>query len=222
MRLLPLLLALAFPVVAHAAAASGSQRLAALAVGCLMALVCWSLRARPWAFVLSILACVALLAALLAARRADLLLLFPPVLITVAVGLVFARSLAPGRTPLVERVVRALDPEALDDPQVPVYARHVTQLWALFLFALALVNALLGLIAVPGGLLHALGVEPPVSVSQTHWSLFANLLNYLLIGAGFLAEYGYRRWRFPLREHRDLGDFLRRVARLGPAFWRES
>lgn len=222
MRLLPLLLALAFPVLAHAAAASGSQRLAALAVACLMAVVCWSLRARPWVFALAILACVATLAALLFAGRADLLLLFPPVLITVAVGLVFARSLAPGRTPLVERVVRALDPEALEDPQVPGYARHVTLLWAVFLFSLGFVNAVLALIAVPGGLLHALGVVPPFQVSQTQWSLFANVINYLLIGAGFLAEYAYRRLRFPQREHRDLGDFLRRIARLGPAFWRES
>jgi uncharacterized membrane protein len=222
MRLLPLLLALAFPVLAHAAAASGSQRLAALAVACLMAVVCWSLRARPWAFVLAALGCGAILAALLAAGHAELLLLLPPVLITFAVGLVFARTLAPGRTPLVERVVRALDPEALDDPQVPGYARQVTGLWAGFLFSLALLNAVLALVAVPGGLLHALGVIPPVQVSQTQWSLFANVLNYLLIGAGFVAEYGYRRWRFPQREHRAFGEFLRRIARLGPAFWRES
>lgn len=222
MRLLPLLLALAFPVLAHAAAATGSQRLAALAVGCLMIVACWPWRARPWLFAAALLAGAGVLAALLAVDRADLLLLFPPVLLTLAVGMVFARSLAAGRSPLVERVVRALDPEALADPQVRIYARHVTQLWTLFLFGLALANALLALIAVPGGLLHALGRVPPLQVSQGQWSLFANVLNYVLIGAGFLAEYAYRRWRFPLREHRDLGDFLRRVARLGPAFWRGS
>jgi uncharacterized membrane protein len=170
-----------------------------------------------------LLALAAALAGLHAARRADLLLLFPPVLITAGVGLLFARSLAPGRMPLVERVVRAIHPEALALPGVAENVRHLTLIWAVLLFGLSTANLVLAALAVPGGLLDAVGLQPPVAVSYAQWSWFANVFNYVLIGLAFVIEYTYRRWRWPQpKPYRHLGDFLLRVARLGPAFWRGS
>lgn len=220
MRLLPLLLALAFPLLAHVAAASGSQRLAVAAIGCLALALAWPLRHRPARLLALLLPIAGGLWLLLQLERAALLLLIPPVLFTALVGMVFARSLAPGRVPLVERVVRVLHPEAMVLPGVPAHLRRLTQGWAALLLGLAAVNLLLAACAVPGGLLHAAGLRPPLAVSWREWSWFANVGNYVLIGLAFVAEYGYRRWRWP--EARDLSfrQFMTRMAQLGPAFWR--
>lgn len=222
MRWLPALLALAFPVLAHVSAAAGSTHYAVAAVGCLLLLLCLPLRGRTLPFALALAASSGLLAALVASGRPGLLLLFPPVLLNAAFGSYFARSLAPGRTPLIERVVRALHPEAIDEPGVPGYARAVTRMWALLLLMLAAVNLMLALLAAPGGLMLAVGLTPPIAVSDAQWSLFANLLNYAIVALVFVAEYAWRRRRFPGQQHRSLPEFLRHMAQLGPAFWRGS
>lgn len=223
MRALPALLALAYPVLAHVAAATRSPPLSTLAVACLALAMLFPLRSRPLPFVLALLGLAGALAALHAARRSDLVLLFPPVLVTAFVGTLFARSLAPGRMPLVERVVRAIDPEALALPGVPAHVRFLTALWATLLFCLAAANLVLAALASPGGLLAAVGVAPPLEVGYAQWSWFANVFNYVLIGLMFVFEYAYRRWRWPQpRTYRGFGDFMLRMARLGPAFWRGS
>jgi uncharacterized membrane protein len=221
MRVLPALLALAYPVLAHVAAATGSPPLATLAVACLALAMMWPLRSRPVLFTLALLALAGALAGLHAARRTDLVLLFPPVLLTAFVGALFARSLAPGRVPLVERVVRAIDPEALALPGVPAHVRVVTAAWATLLCVLSVANLVLAALARPGGLLEAVGVVPPLAVSHAQWSWFANVFNYVLIGGLFVLEYAYRRRRWPQsRPDGGFGDFMLRMARLGPAFWR--
>jgi uncharacterized membrane protein len=220
MRLLPLLLALAFPLLAHLAAATGSQRLAAAAVGCLALALAWPLRRRPAIFLVLLAALGAVLWLLLQRERAALLLLIPPVLFTAMVGMVFARSLRAGRVPLIERVVRVLHPEALQWPGVPDHLRRLTLGWAALLLGLAAVNLLLAACAVPGGLLHAAGIDPPLAVAWHEWSWFANVANYVLIGLAFVAEYAYRRWRWPESGALSFRQFATRMARLGPAFWR--
>lgn len=223
MRGVPVLLALAFLVFAHVAAASGATAWASTSVACLFLLLIWPLHRRVVPFVAALLLVAAAVAALHAAGRSALVLLFPPVVLTTAFGLYFARSLRAGRTPLIERIVRALHPEALDVPGVVAYARNVTLLWAVLLLALALVNAVLALLAVPGGLLAALGVAAPFRVSDAQWSVFANGINYAVIGLVFVGEYAWRRRRFPQpTPYRSLPDFMLRVGRLGPTFWRDS
>jgi hypothetical protein len=69
-------------------------------------------------------------------------------------------------------------------------------------------------------LLASVGVTPPWTVSEAQWSWFANILNYGIVGGFFVAEYLVRKRRFPGRYH-SLLDFLQRMARLGPAFWRQ-
>jgi hypothetical protein len=69
-------------------------------------------------------------------------------------------------------------------------------------------------------LLVHFGVDPPIAVGEAQWSWFANGLNYGLVGGFFVLEYLYRKRRFPGR-YRNFADFLQRMARLGPAFWRD-
>src|SRR5947199_98830 len=47
------------------------------------------------------------------------------------------------------------------------------------------------------------------------WSLFANGIDYLLVGVLFVGEYVFRRMRYRHHSHRSLADVVRTVARSG-------
>ncbi|MCW0425948.1 hypothetical protein NB713_003891 [Xanthomonas sacchari] len=144
-------------------------------------------------------------------------------LFTAWVAWFFGRSLQRGRTPLITRIVEALYRQA-DMPITPDqlrYTRRLTLAWTLLLVGLTLLNLLLALCAQPSGVLAQLGLASPLPISDARASLFANLLGYGVIGGFFVGEYLLRgRW-FPQRPYRNLPDFLHRLARLGPVFWRD-
>lgn len=224
MALLVLLLAVAYPLIAHLAAAREDRALATLAVADLVLLLLLEPLAhrRPWAW-LALLASGLGLWWLASTPHAMLLLLAPPVVFTGFLAWWFGRSLVGGRTALITRIVVALYRQA-DAPVTPrllQYTRDLTAAWTALLALLTLVNLGLALSAVPDGLLYRMGVEPPVAISNEQWSLFANLANYGIVGGFFVAEYVYRKRVFTHRPYRNLPDFLRQMARLGPAFWRD-
>ena len=106
-------------------------------------------------------------------------------------------------------------------PDLYRYTRQLTFAWALLLALLAVINLLLALCAVPDGVLAQLGHVPPVSVTNAQWSLFANVLNYGIVGGFFVVEYLLRKRRFPHRPYRNALEFGQQMARLGPHFWNE-
>ncbi|HEV8694802.1 MAG TPA: ketosynthase [Lysobacter sp.] len=215
--------ALAYPLLAHWASHDGSGWAAAVALTDLVLVILIEplLRLRGWAWGLF----AAILAGLFALSRtsyAQLLLLAPPVLFLGLVAWFFGRSLRAPRDPLITRIVAALDRCA--PAQLPAalyrYTRNLTAAWATLLLTLALVNGVLALVAVPGGVLARLGHAPAWGVPREHWSLIANLLNYGVVGGFFVGEYALRRRFFPHRPYRHFGEFLQQMARLGPEFWR--
>lgn len=217
------LLALAYPVLAHLAGARGDGTLAALALGDLVLIVLLEplLRGRAWAWALAVVAGAGLWR-LADSAQATLPLLLVPVAVVALVAWMFGRTLGAGRVPLITRIVAALEgcaPEALAPP-LRRYTRALTAGWAVLLAALALANLALAAVAVPGGLLDGLGRTPPVAVTRAQWSWFANALGYGVVGGAFVGEYLLRKRLFPGRYH-SFADFLHRLARLGPAFWRE-
>ena len=214
-------LAAAYPFLAHAATARVDGTLAALALAdIVLFLLLPGLaggRRRAW---LMLSATAALLAWLARTPFAQLPLLLVPVLFVALVGWGFARTLRVGRVPLITKIVSALEgiPPSRLDADIARYTRNLTRLWALVLFALAAVNLVLALFAVPRGLLASVGVVPPWPVDETLWSWCANGATYGLIGGLMVAEFAYRSRRFPGRYHGPL-DFVRRLVALGPGFW---
>jgi hypothetical protein len=93
--------------------------------------------------------------------------------------------------------------------------------WAVMLTVLGLLNLLLALCAVPSGVLHQFGHTPVFAVTDEQWSLFANVINYGIVGGFFVVEYWMRKRRFPHRPYRNVGEFIQQMARLGPRFWNE-
>lgn len=216
-------MAVAYALLAHAASATGDDR---FAVGALLALVVMMLAAgiaarRAWAWILlplSVAACLALYVAGLA--RVPLLLV--PVAFVALVAWMFARSLRSPHGALITRIVAALDgttPATLA-PDLLAYSRGLTAAWAWVLGGMALANLALALAAEPGGLLASLGIRPPLSITLEQWSWFANLLTYGVVGGFFAIEFMYRKRRFPDR-YVSFFSFLRQMAGLGPAFWRD-
>lgn len=213
---------LVYPLLAHGAAALDSTSLALAAAALLMVLLLWPALRRGRIVAWLLLAAGAAALAWLARRGLGMVPLYaPPVLLNGLVAWLFGRTLARGRTPLIERVIQVLQPAVAADPEAVRYARGLTLAWTLLLGALALANLVLALLATPHGLLVSAGIEPPVTVAQSLWSLFANILNYAIIGAFFALEFAWRRRRFPAHAHAGFAEFGTRIARLGPTFWRQ-
>lgn len=217
------LLAVAYPLLAHRASVDANNTLAAVALLDLVLLVLVDplSRGRAWAW----LAFAAATAGLWAIHTGDapiLMLLAPPALFAALISWFFGRSLRPGRVPVITRIVAAMegcDADALE-PRLLRYTIRLTLAWSVLLALLAVADAGLAVIAVPDGVLARLGHAPVVSVSQRTWSWFANLLDYGILAAFMAGEYVLRQRLFPDPPYRNFFDFLRRMGQLGPAFWR--
>lgn len=220
---LRLLLALAYPLLAHLASSRDSGALAAIALADIAAIVLLLplLMRRTWAWITAALLAVGLVV-LAQSQHAQLPLLLVPVAFVALVAWAFARTLRAGRVPLISKIVAALErqPAAALEPRLQRYTRRLTAAWALLLATLALANLLLALLAVPNGLLASFGVAPPMTVSERQWSWVANLLNYGLVAGFFVGEYALRRRWFPHRPYRNFAEFLQQMGALGPEFWR--
>jgi uncharacterized membrane protein/3-hydroxymyristoyl/3-hydroxydecanoyl-(acyl carrier protein) dehydratase len=218
-RMATVVLAVAYPVLAHASSVLDSRALTLASVITLAAAVLAGplIERRRWALFGVPLAAL-LVAALWKLDRAALVLLLPPVLLNAYLAWLFGHTLARGSMPLIGRLVRLLQPRGVPpEPGVYRYARRLTALWTALFVALAATNLALAAIATPGGLVELAGRQPPVAIARETWSLFANVLNYVLVGAAFLLEFAYRRRRFPGRPYRNLFDFFVRSAAVAPA-----
>ncbi|WP_133500186.1 ketosynthase [Cognatilysobacter terrigena] len=219
-----LLLSAAYPLLAHAASAAHDPRLAALALLdiVLILLVLPLGQRRLWAWA-TVVASAVLLWFAQKTLPLPVALLLPPVLFPWLVAWFFARTLREGRVPLISRIVAGLEDCKPADlaPPLKTYTRNLTRLWAVVLTGIGLANCVLGIIAVPDGLLVRLGYAPVVTVPQIVWSWFANLLDYGVAGLLMAVEYVVRMRLFPDRPYRTLSEFIRRLTALGPAFWRD-
>lgn len=110
-----------------------------------------------------------------------------------ALGLLFGRTLLPGRKALIsamaERVHRVVTPD------MAAYTRRLTAIWT-------------GYFALMTGLSLGLFLAAPL----TAWSLFANLLTPIALGLLFVGEHVLRYWLHPEFERISLGTVLRAYA----------
>lgn len=205
-------LVLAYPVVAHLAVVLDSRPLlvAALALLIVMPMLPALTRGSVVAWI-AIPVIVAGLWWVSHSTHATLPLYIAPILVPGFMAGVFGSSLLAGQTPLIEQMIRLMESDHVPEDAVWTYARNLTRGWTLLFITISTTSLVLGLLAEPDGLLLAAGITPPVTVSQEAWSLFANLIGYLLVAAFFVIEYAYRRQRFPRQPYRNILDFLLRV-----------
>ena len=215
--------AVVYSLLAHLASARHDPALAASALVVLIVLVLIAPlvqgRIAAWVGLVAGAAGAVLLAQ---TPYAHVPLLLVPFAFVALVAWWFARSLRRGRVPLISKIVAALERTSAEElaPELRRYTRALTAAWAVLLTVIGVSNLTLALIATPAGLLAQFGVQAPVTVTQTQWSWFANLLDYGIMGSFMVGEYLYRKRRFPGR-YKNAADFARRLAALGPAFWRD-
>jgi uncharacterized membrane protein len=80
--------------------------------------------------------------------------------------------------------------------ELAAYTRKLTWVWTLLFAGAALASVALAL-----------------SGNRDAWSLFTNLVNYLLVATLFLGEFAYRRMRFRNYRHQSPLQLLRNVRR---------
>jgi uncharacterized membrane protein len=93
-------------------------------------------------------------------------------------GVMFAVTLLPNKTPLVSQFASIL--HAACPPDMLRYTRQVTWAWVLFFNAMCVTSLLLFFLG-----------------SLSLWSVFINLLTWPLVGIMFICEFAFRRWRHP-------------------------
>ena len=121
------------------------------------------------------------------------LMYLPPVLINIALMVLFGRTLLPGATPLVARIA-SLWRGPLDSA-VALYTRQVTIAWTIFSGLMVFEAIILALFA-------------PLHI----WSLFTNFLNYVFVLLFFIIEYRLRLYCLPDHEHLSFRGFCRLLA----------
>ena len=171
----------AYPLLNHLAAVRHEPLWAALGV----ALVAWVLAAARLNAAGAALLAAATLALTVwpAGAFPGLLLFVPPVIINLALCVLFTRTLHPGQEALISGFARAERGGQLPD-DLARYTRGLTAVWAGFFAAMAAVSIALAAVA-----------------SLEAWSLFTNIVNYLLVAVFFIVEYLYRRLRYPHHPH---------------------
>jgi uncharacterized membrane protein len=190
-------LGLGYPLIVYLAVLTNDRHLEWLALVWLLgismsgALMQW----RPWAWGV-LLTGSALLWWLVMAGKGLYALYIPPAAIAAALFMLFALSLRAGEVPLVTRIAILMHDGPLPD-DLAVYTRHVTQLWCAVCAALFISAVMLALFASP-----------------ELWSLMTNVIHYVVLGAVFVLEYGYRRWRYAHHQHSGLLQYLRRLMRI--------
>jgi uncharacterized membrane protein len=122
------------------------------------------------------------------------LLFIPPVALNLALCWVFGRTLVRERVPIVAHF--AMMEQGVLAPELAAYTRALTRLWTLLFAACAAASAGLAL-----------------SGNRDAWSLFTNLLNYLLVTGLFLGEFAYRRLRYRGYRHQSPWKLARNIGR---------
>jgi uncharacterized membrane protein len=106
-----------------------------------------------------------------------------PVAVNLALCALFGRTLASGREPMIARFARLVRGAELP-PDLARYTRTLTALWTAFFAVMA-----------------SISVGLAIWGSTLAWSLFTNVVNYLLVALFFVGEYVYRRFRFKQYQH---------------------
>ncbi len=195
------------PIVLHLAIVWSSRPLmilflALVAAGLLVSVV--RARCPPWGIALAALAAAGIVGvALLDLGTVSRIAGAWPILIYLAIAAVFGSTLRPGCTPLIERVARIIDHGDTMPGELVAYTRRLTWAWTIIPVAMALISVLLAQFA-----------------AREVWSLFTNVVSYLALAVLFLAEYPYRRWRYPDTPHTNPLTVAVRLARHAPELFR--
>jgi uncharacterized membrane protein len=191
----------------HALALAGKPAwcLAVMLGGALAALAYLLVRRGPKGLVAAAAAAVVVLGplvalAFLASPAWAKAIFVPPVIINLAVAVVFGATLWPGQMPLVTRLAIIHHDGKLPEPLIG-YTRLLTVIW----------TALTGLMAVEAALLALL-------VDLSTWSWVVSVVNPVILAALFFGQIWYRSWRYSAFGKVTVSGAVKKIAAAGGAW----
>lgn len=119
----------------------------------------------------------------------------PPILINLAIGIIFLNGLGRGKTTVIEKYIVLLEGGITEKEHR--YARRLTMVWAVVLMLLMIESVMLAALA-----------------SHQVWSLFTNFINYLLLAMMFIIEYQVRIRVFVEKQHMSFFEYLNRLRKV--------
>lgn len=189
-------LIVAYVAALHLSIAFKSPGLQAVALGILGLVVLYAplMKRRYWAWLL-LSAWIAITLMMANSWSAKLLLFMPSVLMPLLMLLVFAPTLAPGRTAMITSVAAAIRGDMPAD--LAIYTRRVTQMWTAVFLLMTVLHLVLAIWA-----------------SAELWSLVSNFISYLVVAAIFLLEHLYHSWRYSHHWHPSFTQFLKALGKI--------
>lgn len=181
----------AFPLLSHLGATLGEPRLSALGATFLAGVILGGHLNGILATALTLL--IFGLGLAVAALFPAAVFYAPPLVLNLALCAAFGATLRGGREALVSRFARAERGGDLP-PDLVRYTRRLTATWAAFFAMMAVISLSLALWG-----------------TMFSWSLFTNLVNYVLVILFFMLEYSYRRLRFRHYEHAKPRELIGRI-----------
>ena len=135
---------------------------------------------RHWYSGLALWALIALITYFIQQTYTQYLIYLPSIFVLFSLFLLFSHSLQKGQTPLITYYAIIMNNNQKLDEQHFRYTRSLTIAWALFLLGMVTISIFLA-----------------VFYSVSTWSLFSNIISYLLITVFFIIEFFFRKRYFP-------------------------
>lgn len=156
---------------------------------------------KNWYTAAALFTLVGVLAYFIQQAYVQYLIYLPPLLILFGLFILFSQSLLPGQVPLITRYSNMLsETDNLDSRHVH-YSRLLTIAWSIFFLLMAFTSIALAIFS-----------------SIDTWSLFTNVISYILIGAFFVIEFFIRKKLFTNLDSLKGGffQFIRRLIKIRP------
>ena len=156
---------------------------------------------KKWAAAVGLFAFVGLIAYFIQQTYVQYLIYIPPLLILFGLFILFSQSLFRDQIPLITRYAMMLsDKDKIDDRHYR-YSRLLTIIWSIFFLLMALTSLALAVFS-----------------SLETWSLFTNVISYILITAFFVIEFFIRKRLFSDLDSLEGGffQFIRKIIKIRP------
>lgn len=184
------LLIFQYPLSAHTAVLMGEEQFKLLSLMLLVIGIHYQgLLALRVGAIASTLALAAALAAVWFFGWISILIYLLPTVIPLLLLFTFGSTLLPGKTPMVTAI--ALSAEGSLSDEMQRYTRALTWLWVIVFVILAMESILMIIFA-----------------EAVLWSWVINIANPILIGGIFIAEFAFRKVRYPDHPHPSFKDYI--------------
>ena len=156
---------------------------------------------KKWASAAILFTIVGLISYFIQQENIEYFIYMPPMLMLFGLFILFSQSLFGDQIPLITRYAMMLNDKDKIDERHYNYSRLLTILWSIFFLLMAIISLSLAIFS-----------------SLDTWSLFTNVISYILIAAFFVIEFYVRKRLFSNLDSLEGGffQFIRKISKISP------